>query len=184
MNKSELRKEAIAFEMGYYVDETGSVFTPKGLKMKVNTAENTRYPAFHIKYGEKKYSVRMHRLAAYCFFGNELYECDMLVRHLNGDKSNISKANIALGTQKDNAGDISEEVMALAAEKRRKYALDNDVKPPRVYKVSDSEVPVILKMLDSGMSQRSVARLYGLHPSTIGYIHTNRRYTYAENKCS
>lgn len=184
MNKSHLRKEAIAYEMGYYVDEFGSVFTPNGLKMKVNTAENTRYPAFHIKYGEKKYSVRMHRLAAYCFYGDALYEEDMLVRHLNGDKSDMSKANIVLGTQKDNAEDITEEVMTLAAEKRRKYNLENNVKPPRVYKVPDSEVPTILEMIDNGMSQRKIAKLYGLHPSTIGYIHTNRRYTYAENKCS
>lgn len=178
------RKEAIAYEMGYYVDESGAVFNPKGMRLKVSSKDNKRYPQVTVKIEGKKYCVRMHRLAAYCFYGDAIYEDGIVVRHLNDIKTDVSKSNIALGTQLDNMNDVSEEVWAISAKKKRKYAIENEVKPPRVFKIPDSEVPSILERLDNGESQRSVAKFYGVHPSTIGYIHTNRRFTYGENKCS
>src|SRR5690606_7133704 len=131
--------------------------------------DNKRYPQVTIKIEGKKYCVRMHRLAAYCFYGDAMYESGIVVRHLNDIKTDLSRENIALGTQLDNMRDVSEEVKAVADENRRKYNLENNVKPPRVFKIPDEEIPKILEMLDSGQSQRSVAKQYDLHPSTIGY---------------
>jgi len=150
--------------------------------MAVNSINNKRYPQISFKYKGKKLYVRMHRLAAYCFYGDAMYDAGIVVRHLNDIKTDLRRVNIKLGTQKQNIEDMSPLSIKEANKKRRKFNLENGVKPPRTYKISDSEIPSIIEMLDEGLTQREVARLYMVHHSTIGYINSNRRYTYEENR--
>lgn len=173
MNKSN-RGIILAYELGYKVTENGEVYNPKGMKMKVSSNKNTRYPQISFKHSGEGYCVRMHRLAAYCFYGQNIFNDRILVRHLNDDKTDLSKNNIVLGTQVDNMADISEEKQAEMSVKKREYALANNIKPPRNVKISDEEVVNIMHLLASGLSQREVAKRYKVHHSTINYIDKKR----------
>lgn len=179
-----MRNEEVAYLKGYRVTDCGEVINPVGYVMRISSNGNKRYPQINFKHEGKKYVVRMHRLAAYCFYGEDLYGMGLVVRHLNDIKVDLRKENIVLGTQTENMGDIPVEKMQGMNEGRRKFALENDIKPPMTFKIPDSEVPIIISKLDGGRSQRNVAKEYGVHHSTIGYIHTNRRFTHAENRCS
>lgn len=177
-----MRKEKLAYEVGYRVNEEGEIFNPKGMKLKVTSVNNKRYPQVNFKYKDKKYYVRMHRIAAYCFYGDEMFEENVVVRHLNDDKTDISKQNIALGTQAENMADMSEESRLISSEKKRAYAIKNDIIPPRNTKILDEIIPEIITLLDRGYSYRKLADKYDVHHSTIYYINKTRRNSFEQNK--
>lgn len=179
-----MKKEEVAYLVGYRVSECGVVTNPVGYEMKVSSNGNKRYPQFNFKRGGKRFHVRMHRLAAYCFYGVDMFNNGMVVRHLNDIKVDLSKENIALGSQTDNMGDIPESKLKEMSEGKRRFAIENGIRPPLNFKIPDSEVPAILSKLDGGRTHRDVAKEYGVHHSTIGYVHTNRRFSYEENRCS
>jgi len=52
--------------------------------------------------------VYVHRYVAYLKFGEKLFDSEIVVRHLDGDKLNNSVDNIAIGTQRQNALDRPE----------------------------------------------------------------------------
>ena len=54
--------------------------------------------------GDKKL-VKFHHMQAYEKFGDAIFEDGIVVRHLNGDPSDNSWDNIAIGTQSDNMMD-------------------------------------------------------------------------------
>lgn len=173
----EMRKEEIAYKVGYRVNNAGEIFNSSGKKLKIGSSNNTRYPQVNFKYEGKKYYVRMHRLAAYCFYGKSIYEEGIVVRHLNDVKSDISRKKIALGTQLENMSDMSEESKASSSEKKRRYAIKNGVSPPRIVKIPDEEIPKITRLLERGATYRELAEKYKVHHSTIYYINKTRRNT-------
>lgn len=79
-------------------------------ELSPKTYGNQRYPAFTLnqvnftRSGRK--SIRVHQFAAYCFFGEAMFENGIIVRHLNDDPLDFRKENIALGTDRDNKYDI------------------------------------------------------------------------------
>jgi len=102
-----MNKEQIAYEKGYRVTKDGDLLNPEGLKIGcINSAgyKNTR-----IGFNEKKLYIATHRLQAYQKYGNKLFEDGIVVRHLNGNKSDNCWDNIAIGTSKDNSMDIPKE---------------------------------------------------------------------------
>lgn len=177
-----MRKELLAFELGYRVDVKGVVRNPKGTVLRANSSGNSRYPKINFKHAGRKYYVSMHRLAAYCFYGDRLFSEGILVRHLNGDKSDLRNENIVLGTQVDNMADIPECKLNEMARKKRDYALRNSIIPPRNFKIADNEIPSVITMIDSGLSYREIAKHYGVHHSTIYYINRTRRNNIGENR--
>lgn len=178
-----MRKEKVAYEVGYRVNDEGEVFNPVGMKLKVTSVNNKRYPQVNFKYKDKKYYVRMHRIAAYCFYGEEMFEEGIVVRHLNDDKSDLSRQNIALGTQAENMADMSKESKLISSEKKRAYAIKNRIIPPRNVKISDEKIPEIVNLLDRGWSYRKLADKYDVHHSTIYYINKTRRNSIEQTKC-
>lgn len=164
----------LAFGLGYRVTEEGNVYNPKGFKMSVNSNRNKRYPQLGFKYEGVNYTARMHRLAAYCFYGDKLFEEGLLVRHLNDDKTDLSSNNIVMGTQFDNMADISEEKLAVMSSKKRRYAISNGITPPRKLKITDEQVIEIMILIANGDSQRNIAKLYNVHHSSISYIYRKR----------
>lgn len=54
-------------------------------------------------------SVLVHRIQALQKFGDKIFKDGIVVRHLNGEKTDNSWDNIAIGTHKDNAMDIPKE---------------------------------------------------------------------------
>ena len=99
--------EAIANERGYRVTDKGELLNPKG--DTVGSFANSGYQRLGIKIEGKKKFVHTHRLQAYQKYGDVIYSKGIVVRHLDGDKSNNSIDNIAIGTNRDNIMDRPKE---------------------------------------------------------------------------
>ena len=103
-----MKKEKYLHNKGYKISEDGLIINPKGniLKGCINSG-GYRYMSF--RHNGRIYQCQIHRLQAYQKYGNEIYVQGTEVRHLNGDKSNNSSANIKTGTSHDNHMDIPKE---------------------------------------------------------------------------
>ena len=98
------RNEEYAFKKGYKV-------TPEGLLIGLKGKPSTNYDKYgYLRIGAKKNGkliiIFAHRLQAYQKYGNKIYQKNILVRHLDGNKKNNASYNIAIGTVKDNYKDI------------------------------------------------------------------------------
>lgn len=162
--------EKQAYEAGWRVTDDGCLLKPDGTEKKPYIITDG-YPQFSFKGS----NIRVHRLAAYCFYGEELYK-HQCVRHLNGIKEDFSRKNIALGTQKDNMADIPKEQWEEINKKRSATAKSKGIKPPRVNKITDDQAKKIRDMYSQGVSLRKLANMYGVHHSTIWNITTNRTF--------
>ena len=94
----------LAYNKGYRVDEFGCLFNPKG--KRVNGYFSGGYPAFCLVVNSKNHTVTIHRLQAYQKYNDYLFKPKIVVRHLNGIKTDNSRDNIAIGTMRDNYYDI------------------------------------------------------------------------------
>jgi len=99
---------------GYYVTDEGEVFGPKG-KLSLNSKNQNGYPMYSTNWEGEVFGVPMHKLAAVCFYGAKVFEEGVHVRHLDGDKFNLSKTNIVLGTASENELDKPEEQRSATA---------------------------------------------------------------------
>jgi hypothetical protein len=118
------RREKGLFEKGYYVDKAGNLYNPSGgIIIGTLSREGRRYTGIR-DFDGKVRSVAFHRMVAYAKYGDDLYDDNMLVRHLDGNPSNNSWDNIAIGTPHDNMMDICEDVrMRNAGMANQKYPL-------------------------------------------------------------
>jgi hypothetical protein len=116
MNKQE-EITRLSKEKGYYVDKEGNLFNCKG--QKLSTSKNNKgngYLSFNIRLnGSKPTRSFIHRLQAFQKFGENLFDDNILVRHLNGVSTDNSYDNILIGTQFDNMLDIPKEQRILNA---------------------------------------------------------------------
>lgn len=99
--------EKIASKRGYMVSEEGKLYNPKG--KEIGTYYNG-YLGTSIRIKGKQKNFTAHRLQAYQKYGDLLYEDNILVRHLNGDSTDNTWNNIAIGTQSDNMMDIPKQI--------------------------------------------------------------------------
>lgn len=114
-------------ERGYFVTEDGQVFGPKG-KLSVRQHGKQRYPTYTTNWGGRVHGIPVHKLAAYCFYGEESFREGVIVRHLNSDVLDLSKSNIVLGSYSDNERDKPSYIRkrsAIAARKAQGYAAKN-----------------------------------------------------------
>ena len=105
----------IAYDKGYYVDQNGVVYGPKGkvLSLRLN---KRGYFLFNVRYSNIcVVSCLVHRLMAYQKFGAAIFEAGVVVRHLDGNSKNNSFHNIAIGTASDNMLDIPKDRRILLA---------------------------------------------------------------------
>jgi len=103
---------------GYYVTEQGELFGPKG-KIKVSLHGKQRYPTFSSNWSGYVYGIPVHQFAAYCFYAEQAFSKDVVVRHINGNTLDFSKENIRLGSHSDNNMDKFSEKRKAAAIKAR-----------------------------------------------------------------
>lgn len=119
MNKSN-KALVWAYEKGYRVSKDGK--RVKGIyKDKMSIYLSSGYPSFGVSPpesidGKRSVLLRVHRLQAYQKYGDKLFEDGIETRHLDGDKTNNSWDNIAIGTRSQNIHDMPEE-------KRRQIAI-------------------------------------------------------------
>ena len=95
--------EKIAHDRGYHVTEDGGLINPDGDIVKGYLVEGYRRTA--IRVDGKDRALKFHRLAGFQMFGVRLFDTGMQVRHLDGDRSNNSQINLAIGTTSQNSMD-------------------------------------------------------------------------------
>jgi hypothetical protein len=102
-----------AFRRGYRVTDDGKVIGSYGreLKLMYYPDKPKTYPRFSMNTKAMPeipwdtYAIPAHWLAAYCFYGEKLFTTGLCIRHINGNKLDLSKDNIKLGTNKENEQD-------------------------------------------------------------------------------
>lgn len=152
----------IAYERGYRMDgETGEVISPTGYRRPVTAVGKQRYPSFAITITEdgkkRTASFMTHKFAAYCYFGEDAFTHH--VRHLHGDRNNLRRADIALGSPSENEMDKPAAVRTASAKKAR---ASQDTSPAA--KLTPDQVKWILSR---PMSTRKMAEALNVCRATI-----------------
>ncbi len=114
----------LAFLKGYRATGDGRIITPDGKVLLVRRRGSQRYATFGVYLGkvDGKYtmlSVPVHRFAAYCFFGEEALRAGVHIRHLNADRDDFSRSNLAIGTPRQNEMDKPSSVRSASARAAR-----------------------------------------------------------------
>ena len=153
--------ERIAKQRGYKVTEDG-VFC--GVRDNILIHKNKGYLCVSIKVDGKNRWLFAHRLQAYQKYGDEIYNKGICVRHLNGDKSDNSFDNIAVGTNRDNIMDRPkserQRISALAGKATIKYNRDE----------------VIEYYNKCNRSRKKTIENFGMSKAGLHYILNDRKY--------
>ena len=158
-----MNKEQIAYERGYRVTKDGDLLNPEGLK--IGCLNSAGYKNTRIRFNEKKLYIATHRLQAYQKYGNKLFEDGIVVRHLNGNKSDNCWDNIAIGTYRDNTMDIPKEIRT----KRCVAAAKTHIKYPKKF---------VLKLKEEHKEKKSYAKLgrkYNIPASMVWQLINTRK---------
>lgn len=99
--------ERLSYKRGYFVDNSGQMFTPK--KSLVKTKNKKGYIRCTVSVDGKNITLTAHRLVAYQKYGDKIYEDGVVVRHLDGNKINNTHENIMIGSNRDNCMDVPDE---------------------------------------------------------------------------
>ncbi len=95
--------ERLATERGYKVTNDGVLLNAKN--KSIGSLDGYGYKRIALEFNGRKLVLFAHRLQAYQKYGEAIYSKGILVRHLDGDKTNNSIDNIAIGTNRDNIMD-------------------------------------------------------------------------------
>lgn len=98
-NNSYLLK---AVELGYKVDK--GVVSYNGSTLK-SILSKKGYYIFSVRIESKPKTVLIHRLVAYQKYGDVIFQKEVEVRHLDGNKLNNLESNIVIGSHSDNMMD-------------------------------------------------------------------------------
>jgi hypothetical protein len=108
---------------GWEIDQNGQITNPKGEIKKGSLTYG--YLKVGIKIPEleiSSYTLKIHKFQAYKKYGEEIFQPGIVVRHLNGIKTDNSWENIIIGTQSDNMMDRNEVDRIKHSKERRKYS--------------------------------------------------------------
>ena len=153
--------ERIAKQRGYKVTE-GGVFC--GVRNNILIHKNKGYLCVSIKVDGKNRWLFAHRLQAYQKYGDYIYQKGICVRHLNGDKSDNSFDNIAVGTNRENMMDRSkaerQRIAAFAGKATIKYNRDE----------------VVEYYNKCNRSRKKTIEHFGMSQAGLHYILNDRKY--------
>lgn len=114
MNETKLgkltrRNQALiwAANIGYKVINN-QVYSHLGNKIK--TRLENGYPRFTVRHNKKTAELRVHRLLGYIKFGDKIFDPNLQIRHLDGNKENNNWDNIDIGTCSQNQFDKPLEI--------------------------------------------------------------------------
>lgn len=141
----------------YMISERGAVWNTHSARVIAQNPCERGYPMVHVydDAGHRK-TRKVHVLVASAFLGPRPKGQE--VRHLNGDKADPSRGNLAYGTRSENLYD------------RKRHDL------PYSYRLKPSDVMDIKARLAGGERQTSIAAAYGVHRCTIGDIFRGKRH--------
>ena len=95
--------ERLAIEKGYKVTDEGILLNAKN--KPIGSLDSSGYQRVTLRFNDKRPVIYTHRLQAYQKYGDAIYSKGIVARHLDGDKTNNSIDNIAIGTNRDNIMD-------------------------------------------------------------------------------
>lgn len=155
---------------GYYVTSEGRVFSRldwRGYGVREVTPVEGKGGYLKVRLrapGGARVNRAVHRLVAESFLGPR--PAGFQIRHLNGNHTDNRADNLAWGTAAENASD--RDVHGTTAKgSRNGYA-----------RLSEGDIPHIRSLLRGGMSQREVARRYGVSQSAIYSINVGRTWSH------
>ena len=151
----------LAYNAGYRVGVDGGIVNPNGRPLN---GYNRRggYREFSIKKSGRVLHVSAHRLASFQKYGQSIFQDGIQTRHLNGNPSDNSYSNIAIGTSSENHFDKPKETRSRVAtiashrahNQERWTAIDAD----RL----------------SGMSYKAIRAKYGISLGTLSYRYSKK----------
>ena len=166
----------IAYEKGYRIDIDGKLHGISGKELAVKLRGTQRYPTFAVNVGKLTssgvYGIPAHKYAAFCFYGESAFGEGLVVRHLDGDVTNLSKENILLGSHSQNNMDKDPEVRKSAAKKARAA----QGRRPNNAKLNSDQVREIRNRYEKGESGYAICKDYGVSNVTIYDIINGRKY--------
>ena len=167
----------LAFNRGFRIREN-NIVSPHGRVLSNKIYKGANYPKFNIHVNGDTYALPIHKLAAYQFFGDAAFAVNVDVRHLDGDKLNFSKENIRLGTRRQNALDVPENLR----KHRIKAASEARVAEQRHLTVEEvEELRSAYQRLKGNRAPRGflkqLAEKYGVSRSVAFYAATGRTYS-------
>jgi len=162
-NKQEFsRLEYDAIKRGYKVTDDGLFYGVRGNIIKYVCRDG--YVRTSMKVNGKNKMLFAHRVQAFRKYGDKIYTKGLMVRHLDGNKSNNHIDNIALGSNKDNAMDRSSEERLASALNATKHTI----------KYNKEEV--ISYHIENGKSYKKTKERFGISSSgTLHYILKKRK---------
>ncbi len=150
-----------AKEAGYIATADGSIFNPDGVKLTGGVSRSG-----HINFipnvvpRKDRSSVLAHRFIAYFFFGDDLFNHEV-VRHLNDVPHDNRLENLALGSIKQNRADIPKAKLSEAAKKHAHLLV------ARSRKLSDEAVAAMRTLRkDTNLSYQKIASQFGISAMT------------------
>ena len=153
----------LAIQKGYKVTNDGKVINK--LNKQLTTYNKNGYFFLCVRINNKKsVNIAVHRLQDFKKFGNEIFNENTEVRHLNGNSTDNSYDNIMIGTHYENMMDI-----------------------PKEKRILNSSNPIychesIIKDRKNGLTYKELCNKYGIKSKgTISYIINNSLLT---NKCN
>jgi hypothetical protein len=160
------RRTAWAHKKGYRVLLDGSVRSHVGRNRKLNKCSGG-YFRFTVGPPGNHGWIHVHVLAGLQYFGERALAEGTQVRHLDGDKINNLRENLALGSPSDNALDISPTIRFGRA---RHAALSQR-------KLSSEEAESLRSDRAAGFTYSRLMEKYGIAKSTVSYIVNRKTYT-------
>jgi hypothetical protein len=143
-------------EDGHVRRITGGQGARLGRFITWHTATSTGYANVRLTKNGKSVGVNVHKLVSRAFLG-PMPE-GMQVRHLDGCKLNNHFSNLKYGTAAENAADRAAHGRNLNGEKNHKAKIDMQTAKD------------IRMLAGKGILFKSIAKVYGLSPSTVGRI--------------
>jgi hypothetical protein len=151
-----LYKEQIARDKGYFISKDGVLFhNDKRINPHIR---KTGYLWFHIRVESHLIEIPYHRLQAYQKYGDRIYKKGIVVRHLDNNKQNNSRNNIAIGTIQqnnlDNPKELRQRIAQTGGDANRKFNHEN-----------------VIAMHNWGLSYKEIMEYTGIHSKgTISWI--------------
>lgn len=150
---------------GYYINKTGAVFSVMEL---CPFTDRDGYQRVHMFHKGKHKRPGVHVLLAQTFLPPPKPEQNE-VRHLDGNKANLSLDNIAWGTRKENGEDKARHG-SVKGEKNGRARLTVEA------------VKTIWVRLRNGESPTKIAGDHGVSPATIDAIKSGRNWSHVTAK--
>jgi hypothetical protein len=168
----------MAYERGYRATDDGKILNPAGRVLNIRLRGNQKYPTISFRCGTEitrsgMYGIPAHRFAAYCFFGEAMFAPGIVVRHLDGTRTNFARSNLALGTHSDNVRDIDPVIRSRVGRQARAaqgYRAKNAM-------FSDEQVRGIRRRVQGGERMSDVAKELGVTRQCVYLIVRRRAYT-------